>query len=98
MDFARQIGIVFAVMLFFGSALWLLQRGGKVRFSGRMFPSKSPRQIQVIERLSLTPQHMLCLVRIGERTVLIGTAPTSCQLLESAVTMSQPSPQTGVQA
>ncbi len=85
MDIAKQISIVCAVMVLFAAALWLLQRGGKARFSGRLFKPGSPKQIQVIERLSLTPHHTLCLVRIGERTVLIGTAPSSCQLLESSV-------------
>jgi hypothetical protein len=37
----------------------------------------------VIERLQLTPQHALCLVRINKRTILIGTAPAGCHLLDT---------------
>jgi flagellar biogenesis protein FliO len=36
----------------------------------------------VIERLQLTPQHALCLVQLGQRTLLIGTSPTSCDVLD----------------
>jgi flagellar biogenesis protein FliO len=33
--------------------------------------------------LSLTPQHSLHLVRVADRTLLVGLSPQGCNLLES---------------
>lgn len=42
----------------------------------------SSQTMQVMERVALTTHHTLCLVRVGERSVLISTSPSSCQILE----------------
>jgi flagellar biogenesis protein FliO len=41
------------------------------------------KSIQVIERLALTPQHSLHLVKVQDRTILIAASPAGCSLLES---------------
>jgi flagellar biogenesis protein FliO len=74
-DAFQQFFIVGAVMIAFASALYALQRRGIVRFADR--------KMQMVERLQLTPQHALCLVRLEDRTLLIGTAPSSCTLLNT---------------
>jgi flagellar biogenesis protein FliO len=51
------------------------------------FPKKN-RSLEVIERLQLTPQHALCLVRMNKRTMLIGTAPAGCHLLDKEEELS----------
>jgi flagellar biogenesis protein FliO len=38
--------------------------------------------LQSIERLPLTPQHSLHLVRVAGRTVLIAVSPGGCSLLD----------------
>ena len=40
------------------------------------------RSIQVIERMVLTPQHSLHLVRVADRTMLIAASPSGCSILE----------------
>ena len=38
----------------------------------------------MIDRLPLTQHHSLHLVRLADRTLLIGLSPNGCNLLESA--------------
>ncbi len=68
--------LVFALL---GTALWFV----KTRQSPNLRLRGGERKMQVIERVSLTPQHTLCLVKVGERLVMIGTAPSSCQLIQT---------------
>jgi flagellar biogenesis protein FliO len=75
-----QQGLALAgVFVSIGAALWFV----KTRNAPLFKKLGSERRMQVIERVALTPQHTLCLVRVGERLVMIGTAPTSCQLMET---------------
>ena len=48
-------------------------------------------RLEVIDRLPLTPHHSLHLVRLADRTLLIGLSPNGCNLLESAQ-IALPSP------
>ncbi len=77
---ADQILAVFAVLALLGGAMWWLRSRGLARFSpaggGRV------RQMEILERLPLTPQHSLHLVRLANRTVLVGTSPAGCVMLE----------------
>jgi flagellar biogenesis protein FliO len=38
--------------------------------------------MEVLERLTLSPNHSLHLVAIDGRTMLVGISPSGCQLLE----------------
>ncbi len=42
------------------------------------------RNLEVLERVALSPHHMIHLVRVADRVVLIGTSPSTCQLLDGA--------------
>ena len=45
-------------------------------------PHRAPRRMQVVERLPLTPQHSLHLVRIDGRLLVVASGPGGCSLLE----------------
>jgi flagellar biosynthetic protein FliO len=81
MDLLQQIAMAGVVLLILGGALWMLKRKGMARFAAVNFRVKGQRRLEIVERLPLTPQHTLCLVRVGDRTVLIGTAPSNCSVL-----------------
>lgn len=83
MDAIEPIAAIVLVLALLGSALLLLKRRGVVSF-----PAQGVKKLEVVERVSLGPQHALHLVRVGGRCVLIGTAPTSCQLLDGAISAS----------
>jgi flagellar biogenesis protein FliO len=72
-------------MALLGGVLFLLKKRGAASFRmPRMSGlSKAPRHMEVVERVTLGPHHALHLVRVGERRVLVATAPSSCQVIES---------------
>jgi flagellar biogenesis protein FliO len=78
MELFQQGLALAAVFGLLGAALWFV----KTRQSPNL-RVRGERRMQVVERVALTPQHTLCLVKVGERLVMIGTAPSSCQLIET---------------
>jgi flagellar biogenesis protein FliO len=86
-EIARQISAVTFVFALLGAAIWSLRRGGSVWGPGsslrlgRTIGSSRARALESIERLALTPQHSLHLVRIGGREVVVATFPQGCALL-----------------
>jgi len=78
----QQFGQLFAVagvLLLLGCALYFLRRKGVARFGG----ADGGRQLQSLERLPLTPQHSLHLIRVYGRTVLIAVSPGGCSILDA---------------
>ena len=96
MDLLQPLAAIVLVLGLLAAALLLLKKRGAATFqlpgqisgrftgaiSGRLSGS-GQRKLEVLERVALGPQHSVHLVRVGERQVLIGTSPSSCQLLES---------------
>lgn len=82
MEILEQITMVFVVFALLGGMMWVLRRKGLASFR---FPTKlsgAQKQLEVVERLTLTPNHSIHLVRFADRTLLIGVAPGRCTLLE----------------
>jgi len=83
--------LVFALL---GGLLWFAKRRGPMASFPKGFGrSGNTRRLEVLERVSLTPQHALLLVRVSDRTVLIATAPSSCTVLEAAVSLDPSLPE-----
>lgn len=84
-DLVQPLGAVVLVLGLLGAMLYFLRRHGVASFPGVVSfrPQSKERQMKVVERMALGPQHALHLVRVGERTILISTAPGSCQLIDS---------------
>jgi flagellar protein FliO/FliZ len=76
----RQMLAVSAVLSLLAGTLWWLRRRGLARYGSR---STRKRALQVVERLTLGPQHSLHLVRLAGRGLLVGTSPAGCAVLES---------------
>lgn len=86
MDVLRQVGGVLLVFALLGVALWVLRRGGNASFRGiwiRQGPRK-PKSLEPLERLALTPQHSLHLVRLHGRELVVVTHPQGCALITDA--------------
>jgi flagellar biosynthetic protein FliO len=81
MDTLQPVAAVVLVLALLGGAHYALRKRGAATFSLPRFSAAGPRRMQVLERLSLGPQHALHIVRVGGRSVVVATAPTSCQLL-----------------
>jgi flagellar biogenesis protein FliO len=82
MQLTEQIAMVLLVFMLLGALLWFARRRGMASFPLGSRKS-SGRRLEVLERVPLTAQHALHLVRVSDRTVLIATAPSSCTLLDA---------------
>jgi len=74
-----QLFTVAGVLLLLGCAVYFLRRKGVARFGS----ADGGRQLQALERLPLTPQHSLHLIRVYGRTVLIAVSPGGCSILDA---------------
>jgi flagellar biosynthetic protein FliO len=88
MEMFEQLFAVAAVLGLLCVAVWALKRKGWASVASRV-SSRGPRgdggpRLEVIDRLVLTPQHSLHLVRVADRTLLVGLSPNGCNLLETS--------------
>jgi flagellar biosynthetic protein FliO len=81
-EILEQITMVFFVLALLGGMLWAFRSKGLATFRFARKSSSPGRQLEVVERLPLTPNHSVHLIRMGNRTLLIGVAPGGCTLLE----------------
>jgi len=77
----QALGVILVLGLL-GGTLWWLRRRGMAQFAFRAPGTGRRKSIQVLERMALTPQHSLHLVRVAERTMLIAASPAGCSILE----------------
>ena len=84
MEVFQQFLIVLIVLGLLWGALWALKRKGWARTGLRRKREEGTPRLEVIDRLPLTQHHSLHLVRLADRTLLIGLSPNGCNLLESS--------------
>jgi flagellar biosynthetic protein FliO len=85
MELTEQITMVLAVFALLGALVWFLKKRGLASINLAPRRGGSPRQMEVLERVPLTPQHALHLVRVCGKVLVIGTAPSGCTLLDTPV-------------
>jgi flagellar biogenesis protein FliO len=93
MQLTEQIGMVLLVFALLGGLLWFAKRRGLAAFSVGVRRGGNARRLEVLERVPLTPQHALHLVRVADRTVLIVTAPSACTVLDAPINLQSSSPE-----
>jgi len=81
METLQQLGAVLLVLGLLGAAVYSLKRKPFSRFAKEFRLGSGAKRLQVIERVSLTPQHTLCLVRVGDRELIVTTAPGNCHVI-----------------
>ena len=81
--------MVFVVFALLGGMLWLLRSKGLATFRFNPKSLGKGKQLELVERLPLTPTHSIHLVRFAGRTLLIGVAPGGCTLLERSDTATK---------
>ena len=78
MEMVRQMSSIMAVFALLGAAVWLLRRGD---FASLRSIRRQEKSLESVERLPLTPQHSLHLVKIRGRELVVATHPQGCALL-----------------
>lgn len=82
MDLGIQLlSVVFVLGLLF-LALWFLRRRGLTRLVPAVGRSRNSRHLVLVERVSLSAQHAVHLLRVADRALVIGTGPAGCTLIE----------------
>ncbi len=83
MDVLRQVFSVLLVFSLLGAVLWALRRGGKVSLRGflGMRTLERTKSMVVVERMALTPQHTLHVVRVNGREMVLATHPQGCTIM-----------------
>lgn len=76
MEFFQQMAAVAAVLGGLAAALWWLRRRG---WAGT--PPARKKKLECLERLPLSPQHSLHLVRADGRLMLVSSSPSGCALI-----------------
>jgi flagellar biosynthetic protein FliO len=90
------LAIVLVLGLLIGTLL-VLQRRGLARLNMALPRNASrARQMQVLERLSLTPQHSLHLVQVKGQIFVVGVSPSGCSRLARYIA-AEPAPALGQQ-
>ena len=84
MEDLQPILAVILVLSLLGGLLFFLRRRGIASFPAFPAGAANVRQLKVVERVPLGAQHALHLVRVGDRLILVATAPGSCQVLDAA--------------
>ena len=82
MELTEQIGMVLAVFALLGALVWFTKRRGLASFAPRR---GKIRNLELLDRVQLTPQHAIHMVRVSDKVVLIATAPSACVLLDALV-------------
>ena len=90
MELTEQLAMVLLVFGLLGGLVWMLKKRGLASLPIPRRRNNGSRQMEVLERVPLTPQHAIHLVRVAGKVVLIGTAPSSCTILETASAESLP--------
>jgi flagellar biogenesis protein FliO len=80
MELLQQLAAVCFVLALLGAAVWFL-KGKQMLVPGR----SGSKQMEVVERVSLGPQHTLSLVRVNGVMMLIGTGPGVCEIRDVEV-------------
>ena len=89
--YGRELLGLFVVFSLLGLTVWKLGRSRPPQwrniFSGKTLIVKRPareRALETVERLALTPQHTLHVLRLRDREILVATHPQGCTLLDHA--------------
>lgn len=82
MELTEQIAMVLAVFALLGALVWFTKRRGLASFAPRR---GKVRNLEVLERVQLTPHHAIHMVRVSDKVVLIATAPSACNVVDAPI-------------
>jgi flagellar biosynthetic protein FliO len=79
MEALRPLLGIAVVLGLLAGALWALRRRGGVTWAR---PHAGAGRLEVLERVALAPQNSLYLVRVDDRTLVIGVHAGGCTVLD----------------
>jgi flagellar biogenesis protein FliO len=82
-DILQPVTVAAVVLSLLGGLLYALRKRGMAALPSFTVKHNAARQMKVVERMPLSAQHALHLVRVGEKVILVATAPGSCRILDT---------------
>ncbi len=96
MEIIQQVFSVLLVLALLAGALWLLNRRSSLQLGWRGRRRHRGIGLEAVERLPLSGQHCLHLIRLADRALLVAVHGAGCTLIESRpwreVEGAEPSP------
>ena len=83
MEIMDPMPAVLGVAAVLAAVVWWLRRKGALGFA-RPHLRRAPRRLQSIERLALSPNHALYLVRLDDRAILVAQSPSGLAIVDGA--------------
>ena len=80
MEIFQQIAAIAFVFALLGGAIWWLRGRNMITFKS---VGQGHSRLQMIDRVRLTPQHSVHVIRSGNRDLTIAVHPTGCTLLDT---------------
>jgi flagellar biogenesis protein FliO len=81
MEAVQPLAAILLVLGLLSGSLVLLRKRRMASFFLKRLSPAAERKIELLERVALGANHALHLVRIGERSYVIATAPGACRLI-----------------
>ena len=81
MELLQQLTAAAGVLALLAATIWMLKKNRLVIRHPKKF-----KQMELLERVPLSPQHTLALVRVKGGLVLVGTGPGVCEIRNVEVT------------
>jgi len=82
-EIIQQVVSVLLVLALLAGALWFLNRRSTLRLGWRGRGKRCGIQLEAVERLPLSSQHCLHLIRLADRALLVAVHGPGCTLIES---------------
>jgi hypothetical protein len=100
MEVIGQITAVAGVFGLLFAVLWWLRHRGFAQITGfKPFSIRqSTRRMERIEKLVLSPQHTLHLIRLGETALIVAASPAGCSLIRALPSSTVDGPVAGPEA
>ncbi|HUJ22454.1 MAG TPA: flagellar biosynthetic protein FliO [Bryobacteraceae bacterium] len=83
MEIMDPMPALLGVVAVLAVTLWGLRKKGMVRLF-RSSSRRAARRLESLERLALSPHHMLHLVRLDDRAILVAQSPSGLARIEAA--------------
>jgi len=77
----QQSATITIVLVLLWLALWWLRRQGVSAVTGRVRLNHAKRELEIQQRLPLTPHHSLQLIRVRERCLLVAIHPAGLTVI-----------------
>ncbi len=79
----QQALAVLTVLALLGALVWVLRRRGLLEIAARGRARYRGLPFEVVQRVPLTPQHSLHLVRLAGHAVLVAVSPGGCTAIDT---------------